>query len=693
MKQGVSRRDALKILSGVTGALLAPCGALAQPLVVAPPAPAAARRLPTVLRVSVHQPGGTYLEREASVTLRDAGEPVSLRRARTTGTYDAVVTPGPHRLVVTADGFAEADYTVNVPPAGLAVPVYLGQPGWPWFHMGQSIVPFEPREDLIAVAFTRPALKSARWTALLQQAERIGLVPYPEKDSYLAAKNTIAIFQSAKLGQKIFGTTEGRLAADVIENIVALFGRGNVRVGMPIDVRPGHVKILDNTYVVGFHPNRVAGRSAQDLASAQKASASRVAAAADAWLFEFVDKNDYRAHLNAVEALGKRDDIAYAEPNLIVELQEHSCADAGVAHSCANLVAASTTNDPWSNCQTSLALQGVPDAWCFLEQTVGPDSKRGSADVSIATVDFGINKTHPDASASLLDYVCLSEVCDAIPEDPHGMSVYGIVSATPDNSVGTSGIAPGVHHLAIAMRSQWTNSTQYAEMILWLAGVESPVTFSQPPLARPPDIISCSHGIADLPTANPIADAFSRLTQEGRKRSAGSALGTVLVYSAGNATPPQPITGTQALAADPNVIAVGNTLPPDASGVERLAPDSNFGDRLDLCAQGEHAPSLLADPAQIAAGDCAPSVRGPGAWEFAGTSAACPMVAATAALMLTVNRDLAWGDVRDLLRQTARCIDPDGGDWQEKRSPKYGSGRLDVHAAVQAAAHPAPAPA
>jgi hypothetical protein len=236
------------------------------------------------------------------------------------------------------------------------------------------------------------------------------------------------------------------------------------------------------------------------------------------------------------------------------------------------------------------------------------------------------------------------------------------------------------------MKSQWTNPEQYAEMLLWLGGVSSPVTFSQPPLARPADIISCSHGIADLPTANPIADAFERLTHEGRKRPGGATpLGTVLVYSAGNEN--TDISGTQALAANPNVIAVGDTLPPDNSSVEIRWSGSNYGDRLDLCAQGEKAPSLLADPSGdgVFPGSCVPNVRGPGAFEFAHTSAACPMVAATAALMLTVKDNLAWGDVRDLLRQTARCVDPEGGAWQDKRSYWYGSGRLDVHAAVKAA--------
>jgi len=677
----ITRRDALKVLGGLAGALVTPRGALGQPRNVDQPQVARPRGdLPaaTYLRVSVHKPGGDHLEQEASVTLSDGGE-VVLRRTHPKVTYEARVEPGTHRLVVKADGYAEVNYQISVPAGGLALPVYLGKEGWPWFRMGQSIIPFEPRDDLVGIAFSGNPPIESRWSPLLQQMERMGLVPYPERGSYLTAGKTIALFKST--GKKIFaGPGEQQVTPDLIETVSLLYGKGNARVGMPIDVRPGHVKILDNTYVIHFGSDR-ASADVRSLACARDAVAYPISISPNTWIFEFNERNNYWKHLRIVEELAKAEEGTYAEPKLIVELQKHSCPDAGVMHSCSPVVASNVTNDPWSKCQTNLVLQGVPDAWCFLEQTLGSSSKRGSASVCIATVDSGINEGHPDATAGLLKYINLCEGCRAIPEDPHGMAVYGIVSAMPDNGVGTSGIAPGARHTAIGMKSQWTDPTQYAEMLLWLSGVESPVTFSQPPLDQPADIISCSHGIGDLPTANPIAQAFERLTHEGRKRPGGAALGTVLVYSAGNEH--QDISGTQALAADPNVISVGNTLSADSLGVERLHPDSNFGDRLDLCAQGEDAPSLLANPLQN--GSCTPSAPGPGAFAFAGTSAACPMVAATAALMLTINENLAWGDVRDILRQTARCIDPDGGLWQNKRSYSYGSGRLDVHEAVKAA--------
>ena len=684
----ITRRDALKALGGLAGALVTPCAALAQRNVERPEAARGQAGLPTAtyLSVSVHKPGGDHLDQEASVMLRN-GREVVLRRTPPKVTYEASIEPGTYRIVVKADGYAGVDYAITVPRSGLALPVYLGKEGWPSFRMGQTIVPFEPKDDFVAIAFSGNPPIESRWQPLLQQMKRMGLVPYRDQVSYLVAGKTIAIFRNADPGKKIFaGAVEQPVAPDLIENVSQLFGKGNARIGMPIDIRPGHVKVLDNAYLIRFGSDRPSA-DVRSLACTNDAVAHLVSISPNTWLFEFNERNNYRKHLSAVQQLlTKSSDIIYAEPNLIVELQNHSCPDVGVAHSCSTTVASSGTNDPWSNCQTNLALQGVPDAWCFLDRTVGSASRRGSSDICIATVHAqGINQNHPDAAdGSLLTYIKLCDECADVPEDPHGTAVYGIISATPDNEKGTSGIAPGVFHTAVMLKQPWTDSEQYAQTLLWLSGVDSPTTFSQPPLAKPAHIICASHGIADLPTARPIAQAFERLTQEGRKRSSdGTPLGTVLVYSAGDE--PADISGTQALAADPNVIAVGDTLPPDGSGVEKRWPRSNYGDRLDLCAQGEDAPSLLADPTEILGGRCTPNVRGPGAFEFAGTSAACPMVAATAALMLTVKKNLAWGDVRDLLRQTARCIDPDGGNWQNKRSYWYGSGRLDVHEAVKAA--------
>ena len=75
-----------------------------------------------------------------------------------------------------------------------------------------------------------------------------------------------------------------------------------------------------------------------------------------------------------------------------------------------------------------------------------------------------------------------------------------------------------------------------------------------------------------------------------------------------------------------------------------------------------------------------------------GTSAATPMIAGVAALMLEANPDLTWRDVRYILATTARKNDPTSGSWEAGAvcggfafSHDYGFGVVDAHSAVKKA--------
>ena len=72
--------------------------------------------------------------------------------------------------------------------------------------------------------------------------------------------------------------------------------------------------------------------------------------------------------------------------------------------------------------------------------------------------------------------------------------------------------------------------------------------------------------------------------------------------------------------------------------------------------------------------------------EFGGTSSACPGVAGTAALILSVNPDLTWMEVRQIIRETSVKIDKTGGRYDsDGHSIYYGYGRIDAEKAVRKA--------
>jgi subtilisin family serine protease len=81
---------------------------------------------------------------------------------------------------------------------------------------------------------------------------------------------------------------------------------------------------------------------------------------------------------------------------------------------------------------------------------------------------------------------------------------------------------------------------------------------------------------------------------------------------------------------------------------------------------------------------------------FGGTSAAAPGVAGIVALVLSVNPDLCWADVRDILRRSCDKIDRKDAAYDATgHSKKLGYGRINARKAVERAlkvrgASPAP---
>lgn len=120
-------------------------------------------------------------------------------------------------------------------------------------------------------------------------------------------------------------------------------------------------------------------------------------------------------------------------------------------------------------------------------------------------------------------------------------------------------------------------------------------------------------------------------------------------------------------ASDPNVIAVGAT---DQYDNRALFPNmcsscaSNCGAEMELCAPGKDIRTLDDNSTD----------------DYEGTSMSAPMVAATAALVLSVNPDLSNEEVRNILKITADKVgsDPYNNGWNSS----HGFGRINTYAAV-----------
>jgi subtilisin family serine protease len=278
----------------------------------------------------------------------------------------------------------------------------------------------------------------------------------------------------------------------------------------------------------------------------------------------------------------------------------------------------------------------------------------------IADIDTGVDLTHPDLRVIAgHDYVGDDE--DPSPgsewDDGHGTATSGLAAAIGNNGLGVTGVAYDADVYAIRLLGGATSLSDFYEAFTEAVDAGAWVLSNS---------WGYSDGCPNVPLYGAEEDALEYAETVGR-----GGLGSVVVFSAGNGGCDL---GDNELLAYPTVIAVSAT-----GGTDDLEWYSSFGEHVDLAA-----------PAGVLTTDVVGDV-GYGSWEddpaywgpFGGTSAACPVVAGTAALMLSANPRLTAADVRVALCATAERMDLIDADWDaDGWSPYYGCGRVDAAAAV-----------
>jgi len=147
----------------------------------------------------------------------------------------------------------------------------------------------------------------------------------------------------------------------------------------------------------------------------------------------------------------------------------------------------------------------------------------------------------------------------------------------------------------------------------------------------------------------------------------------MLIAKASGVWRPQP--GLSYPASSPHAISVG------ASTNFGLRSDySQFGPDLDFLAPSSGGTKEIISTDRMSSKGSDP---GNYSQSFGGTSAATPMAAGVAALMLSRNPNLTAAQIRTLMRQTCQKIGDD--PYTDGRNDHYGYGRIDAQAAVVAA--------
>ena len=317
-------------------------------------------------------------------------------------------------------------------------------------------------------------------------------------------------------------------------------------------------------------------------------------------------------------------------------------------------------NDTYFNNQWYLSKMGASLAW---------DINKGSSSIVVAVTDEGVSYTHADLDGNIYKNASgqvigrdFTDQGDGSPapqgDDAHGTAAAGLIAAETNSGQGVAGVSwyskimpvqvgrtrPGYH---------WTNDS-------WL---ELGINYAWQNGAH---IISNSWG-GGLPN-QAITNAINNATTQGR-----GGLGAVVVFSAGNNSGPVAYPAYLS-----NVIAVGATDRND-----RRWYYSSSGAELDVAApsgdvnlRGDIWSTDIPGTSGYNGGDSGGNYTG----LFGGTSAAAPLVAGTAALVLSRFPALTLAQVRAAIEQTAEKVG--GYAYTNGKSLELGYGRINARSAV-----------
>jgi subtilisin family serine protease len=614
----------------------------------------------TAIRVQVVGFNGELL-RDATVVVRPAAgkgrgkqRGITLRFDPRNGAYTAALAPGDYIAQVTVRGYDAQERAVALGTAAGAETFVLGRKGMPFYYRGRVRVPFEPRADRIGVAFgpdtTDETVDAIRRALQLEEAE----TPEPAKREH------VRVFRlPAPLDRP-----PGR------ELLLRVSKHPRVRrAGAIVRIDRGTVAFLTTEIVARFLA-QVTQEQVAAIARQLRLTVHRnIPYAGNAYLLEAKGPADY-AVLHACETLVQTGLVEYAEPNLVQTAVDDF-----------------TPNDDRYDEQPHHAIVQSETAW---------DGGLGDASVIVAVVDAGCDISHEDfQDAALPGGTNIYQAFDftSMDADPtsnsHGTKSTGIVAAITNNTTGVAGMAGDCRLIAVRYPSGGTD-LDHSDTYIWCAGFdpESTTAGFPAPISPGADVISSSFGISQAALSGLMRDTLDFLTTYPRNGK-----GCVVVFSVGNDD--SDFTTYRQWAAYDKTIAVASSRisPPDAAEVK--VSTSNYGAKVDVCAPGGGA----AGGTETRTLSTTNTGTGPGGTNydtFGQTSCACPQVSGTAALLLSVNPDLTWIEVRDILRRTAvridyANVDPIGqwvdldGDTVAEFSQWYGYGRINTSAAVDEA--------
>jgi subtilisin family serine protease len=585
---------------------------------------------------------------------------------------------GHYQLIVEVKGYVIETVSVRVQGNRQRVNVFPGKKGMKAYYAGRTRIPFKPIKCI--GMFLHQGIKKNQLKDLISFCE-----------TKLKLKNQQVSKKLAEGRQRFLLFNYGDASdGEVADRLQELNKRDEVHhAGAVLKLGEQNVQLLSNRIIVRF----VASVSEGEIQTIAKrlglTAVAKPKYAGNARIFKSGDPGTY-AILNTVEDLSKRDEVDYAEVDCFINLVEDIVPDDPYYDS-------STTPASNSNFQWHLPQIRAEDAW---------DITTGDSSVIIAVCDSGFDPTHEDFSGKVYLSVNLEPsggIVDAYTayalDTSHGMAVSGVAAAQGNNTTGISGVAMDCQIMGVN-RPAYSLYSYIANMLVWVSGfdpvevLDESIVYPTPP-APGADVIQNAYGHDGAEMDGIMQDALDFITTYGR-----SGKGCVVVFSTGNWGEDFVTHASykRVWAAYEKTIAVGA-----CTQAETHVDYSSYGTAIDLVAPGGDSGGgpYIVSTTQPGYGSFTGYSEGldygdrytkPDAstGQILGTSFSSPQVAGTAALMLSVNADLTWIQVRDMLRETARQIDTANPDPlaqydADGHSQYYGFGILDCADATQAA--------
>ena len=342
---------------------------------------------------------------------------------------------------------------------------------------------------------------------------------------------------------------------------------------------------------------------------------------------------------------------------------------------------ADPTNEPlfssqWHLHETNGA--NVVNAW---NQTNSSGEKIYGTGILIGIIDDGLDHSHPDLSENYVpssSYDFVDEDSDPTPfgDDAHGTAAGGVAGGYGHNGVGITGAAPNASLSGLLLLGAGTDSNEAAALNYTLDAI---------------DIYSNSWGPDDDGRLHPSGPLFIQAVANG-VTNGRDGLGAIYSWAGGNGRE-----HTEKMPGEDNSNYDGWANSRYVNAIAAIGSDGLYSSYSEAGAN-----ILVAAPSNswrygTSAITTTDIVGYAGystddyAYDFGGTSSACPLFSGVVALILDANPNLTWRDLQHVIVESAdSTVDSSSSGWITNGAGHpfnhdYGFGRLDAEAAVLAA--------